>query len=142
MGQWTSDGSQYIDHNVQLMGRNGVQTVLFNASAFTTTTPQTSVLVDISKYREIQLFVNNTHNQNINLNCVFQYGGLTYSIADKTGAISTISIPANTNRMMLITGSDLVALNAKNIPNFGVTCAPAVAPTSGSITVILSGVVN
>lgn len=124
----------------ELTGRNVVHiSTIFNALAITDTTMHySSVLTNLSDYKDLFLLIRSTLNQSCVLHFYGSDAGTIY--ADNAGTDVTFSIPVLTvNRVINLTQNDLYRILGISLPNLMLGAGSATAPTSGSLTIDLYG---
>jgi len=140
-------GSSLTEANamwVKQTSRNVEEITLFNAVAITDTSFKVSGVKDVSKYKSFSIYIVNTHDQEIRLTCQvasssLTAGALKFWDGTNVSSIPEIKLPSGTSRVYL-SAEDF---KLKSIPQkFQLVAAATVAPTAGSISAVLMGVLN
>ncbi|MDP4549848.1 hypothetical protein Q9251_03025 [Alkalihalobacillus macyae] len=146
--------TQLTGSSVPLEIKNNTNTeqYLFNAKALTTVNLEPSPEIDISKYKSVEILALNTHNQPINLGLVLKSKGVSKHVAVwdgvsfKTTASNLtgekVTIPANLDAYVYLNTRWTWLNNLNGASSLSVVVKPEGAPTSGSITIIVIGVLN
>jgi len=128
------------EKSMQLTGRNVEEIVVFNALAITSTTAQTSNEIGLSKYKDIFIYAYDTHNQDITASVQLESGNIYDWSGSAFGANNTAILSVDAARYDLT--SKWSFLKARPLKYLRFRAAATVAPTSGSLTLKIWGVLN
>ena len=137
------DGSR----RVQLTGRNVEEITLLSSLALTDTTAKIGSSVDLSKYKTFAIYVVNTHNVPVNFwlqgigtgNIYFYDNGTKTFKQHSAGDIIVPSLPAGN---AVIINDALPQIYNRPYKTVRAVVSAQSAPTTGSITAKVIGVVN
>lgn len=148
-----SDRSNRALGQVQLTGRNAEIITLVDTVAVTDTDEHLSgVLSTLGKYRDYEIFVTNEHNQPVYIG--FKFGGVYPRVVNSDGSLSDYNrwgkahvVPAGARRVALsqlpLSGTnDKFPYKAFRQPDFRIAYQFVTAPTSGTISIWLVGILN
>lgn len=136
-------------NKVQVSGRNVEEIVVFDSLAVTDTEYRSSSTLDLSKYNSFSIMARMSLDQDIHVRLVSHDGApdtrLTQVWDDVAGEFnqSQVTVPAMTDRWFAIhthpTVRDFIRFGLKEVR---IGLRTDVAPTQGSITLIVWGVIN